>query len=124
MKRKITFHIGFEKTGSYSFQTFCTKHAALLRRHAVVYPTRSLAFGDRNHAPLAACYLDYDDVSIRSSGRPRADVLRTLRAEIGQAEGGDILISAEHFSSRFKEREIGQLARFCRFRLPDRRRRA
>ena len=110
MRRKITFHIGFEKTGSYSFQTFCTRHATLLRRYSVVYPTRSLAFGDRNHAPLAACYLDYDDFSIRSSGRPRADVLRTLRAEIGQAEGGDILISAEHFSSRFKEREIRQLA--------------
>lgn len=110
MRRKITFHIGFEKTGSYSFQTFCTRHAALLRRYSVVYPTRSLAFGNRNHAPLAACYLNYDDWSIRSSGRSRADVLRTLRAELGPAERGDILISAEHFSSRFKEREIRQLA--------------
>ena len=110
MKRKITFHIGFEKTGCYSFQTFCTKHAALLRRCSVVYPTRSLAFGDRNHAPLAACYLDYDDFSIRSSGRPRAEVLRTLLAEIGETGDGDILISAEHCSSRFKEREIRQLA--------------
>lgn len=110
MKRTITFHIGFEKTGSYSFQTFCTKHAALLRRYSVVYPTRSLAFGDRNHAPLAACYLDYDDFSIRSSGKSRTDVLRALLAEIGETEDGDILISAEHFSSRFKMREIGQLA--------------
>jgi hypothetical protein len=110
MKRKITFHIGFEKTGSYSFQTFCTKRAELLQRYSVLYPTSSLAFGDRNHAPLAACYLDYDDFSIRSSGKPRADVLSALLAEIGEAEGGDILISAEHFSSRFKEREIRQLA--------------
>ncbi|HWB47913.1 MAG TPA: hypothetical protein VG651_02290 [Stellaceae bacterium] len=110
MKRKITFHIGFEKTGSYSFQRFCTEHAALLRRYSVVYPTRSLAFGDRNHAPLAASYLDYDDFSIRSSGRPRAEVLRALRAEIEQSEGGDILISAEHFSSRFREDEIRRLA--------------
>jgi hypothetical protein len=110
MKRKITFHIGFEKTGTYSFQTFCTKHAELLRRYSVVYPTRSWAFGDRNHAPLAACYLDYDDFSIRSSGKPRADVLRALLAEIGEAESGRILISAEHFSSRFREREIRQLA--------------
>ncbi|HEU0215160.1 MAG TPA: hypothetical protein VFQ90_00765 [Stellaceae bacterium] len=110
MKRKITFHIGFEKTGCYSFQMFCTKHATLLRRYSVVYPVRSLAFGDRNHAPLAACYLDYDDFSIRSSGRPRTEVLRTLLAEIGETGDSDILISAEHFSSRFKEREIGQLA--------------
>jgi hypothetical protein len=110
VKRKITFHIGCEKTGCYSFQIFCTRYAELLRQHSVVYPTRSLAFGDRNHAPLAACYLDYDDYSIRSSGRPRLDVLNSLLAEIGEAEDGDILISAEHLSSRFREREICQLA--------------
>ena len=110
MKQKITFHIGFEKTGTRSFQQFCAKNAKILQKYSVFYPLHSLAFGEQNHAPLVACYLDYEDLSIRSSGQSRLTVLRSLLTEIGEAESSNILISAEHFSSRFREREIHQLA--------------
>jgi hypothetical protein len=110
MKRKITFHIGFEKTGNYSFQRFCAKNASLLNQHDVLYPIKSLAFDEHNHAPLVASYLDYDDFTIRSSGQPRPVVLRSVLAEIAAAENNDVLISAEHLSSRFRDREIFELA--------------
>src|SRR5215471_5579563 len=110
MKRRLTFHIGLEKTGTDSFQHFCSEQRDVLRRAGTLYPTHSPAFGAYNHEPLVACYLDYRDFSIRSSGRTRADVLRSLIAEIEAADLPAILISGEHFSSRFREPEIRQLA--------------
>jgi hypothetical protein len=109
MRRRIIFHIGLEKTGTDSFQRFCTEQQALLRQHGVLYPTASLAFGEHNHEPLVACYLDYRDPSIRSSGQDRAEVLRSLAAEIADAGIEHVLISGEHFSSRFRDSEIERL---------------
>jgi hypothetical protein len=110
MKRRLTFHIGLEKTGTDSFQRFCTEQHEVLRRGGTLYPTRSLAFAAYNHEPLVACYLDYPDFSIRSSGHARAEVLCALMAEIETADVPAILISGEHFSSRFRQPEIRQLA--------------
>jgi hypothetical protein len=107
---KVTFHIGLEKTGTDSFQRFCTEHRTLLRQHGVLYPTVSPAFGEYSHEPLVACYLDYRDPSIHSSGRERTEVLRSLMAEIADAGVEHVLISGEHFSSRFREPEIERLA--------------
>ena len=110
MKRRLAFHIGLEKTGTDSFQHFCSEQHEVLARAGTLYPTRSLAFGLHNHEPLVACYLNYRDFSIRSSGRARAEVLRSLMAEIDAADLPTVLISGEHFSSRFREPEIQQLA--------------
>ena len=110
MKRRIIFHIGLEKTGTDSFQRFCTEQRDLLLRHSTLYPTASLAFGRYNHEPLVACYLDYRDASIATSGRPRNAVLASLRAEIEAAAATTVLISGEHFSSRFRDAEIAALA--------------
>jgi hypothetical protein len=110
MKRRVTFHIGLEKTGTDSFQRFCAEQRGLLARHATLYPTRSLAFADYSHAPLAACYLDYRDYSITSSGRPYDAVIRSLSAEIEASPADHILISAEHLSSRFRDAAIDRLA--------------
>lgn len=109
MRRRLTFHIGLEKTGTDSFQRFCTEQHEVLRSAGTLYPTRSVAFGAYNHEPLVACYLDYRDFSIRSSRRDRSEVLGSLRAEIAAADAPAVLISGEHFSSRFREAEIRQL---------------
>jgi hypothetical protein len=109
-KTRVTFHIGLEKTGTDSFQRFCTEQRTLLRQHGVLYPTASLAFGEYSHEPLVACYLGYRDPSIHASGRDRPEVLRSLMAEIADAGVEHVLISGEHFSSRFKEPEIERLA--------------
>ena len=111
MRRNLIFHIGLEKTGTDSFQRFCTEHHKLLRDYSVLYPMkRSHFFKNYNHAPLVACYLPHHDFGLRSSGEARAVVLRSLTAEIDEEDFDTILISAEHFSSRFGDMEIGQLA--------------
>lgn len=110
MRRRITFHIGLEKTGTDSFQRFCTEQRVLLAQHATLYPTRSSAFADYSHAPLAACYVDYRDFSITSSGRPHHTVIGSLLAEIETSSANHVLISAEHLSSRFRDAAIDRLA--------------
>jgi hypothetical protein len=111
MKRKLIFHIGLEKTGTDSFQRFCKEHHKLLKEYSVLYPMKSSNFfKNYNHAPLVACYLPHHDFGLRSSGQARTMVLRSLMAEIDDDDSDTILISAEHFSSRFGDMEIGQLA--------------
>lgn len=109
-KPRIVFHIGLEKTGTDSFQRFCSEQRALLKEFSTLYPTESLAFGAYNHEPLVAAYLDDGDVTIRSSRRPRREVLESLMAEIARSGAGTVLISGEHFSSRFREGQIERLA--------------
>jgi hypothetical protein len=111
MKRKLIFHIGLEKTGTDSFQRFCTEHHKLLKGYSVLYPMKSSDFfKNYNHAPLVACYLPPHDFGLRSSGHARTMVLRSLTAEIKEDDSHTILISGEHFSSRFGDMEIAQLA--------------
>ena len=109
MAAQIIFHIGLEKTGTDSFQRFCTENRRALRSLGILYPV-GLAFAEHSHGPLAACYLPYRDLSV-GPGRARADVLHSLRAEIERARPETVLISAEHLSSRFRSPEIEQLAR-------------
>ena len=108
-RQRVIFHIGLEKTGTTSFQEFCTDQKLLLKHHGVLYPTASWAFRKYNHAPLVSCYLDYRDFSMASSGRRRGDVLRSLNEEISRSGLGTVLISSEHLSSRFREAEIAKL---------------
>lgn len=110
MTPQIIFHIGLEKTGTDSFQRCCRENHRALLRHGVLYPVRGLAFAEHSHGPLAACYLAYPDLSV-GPARARAEVLRSLRAEIDRVNPETVLISAEHFSSRFGDAEIEQLAR-------------
>ncbi|MGH6726184.1 MAG: hypothetical protein ACREB8_06530 [Pseudolabrys sp.] len=110
MKPKLIFHIGLEKTGTDSFQRFCTDNRRLLRQYSVLYPGKSLAFARYSHAPLVACYLPYRDLSIHMRRRARPAVLASLFREIDRNTCDTVLLSAEHFSSRFREPEIERLA--------------
>jgi hypothetical protein len=114
-RTRIVFHIGLEKTGTTSFQSFCYDNRRRLLEHGVLYPTQSLAFSSRsrNHAPLVAAYLDgtgYVDLNMSSAWPRREDALASLRQEIDRAQAPTVLISAEHFSSRLYPREIERLA--------------
>lgn len=105
----IIFHIGMEKTGTDSFQRFCKDNSRALLSHGVLYPVHGPVFAGRSHRPLVACYLPYRNLDMGSL-RARADVLRLLRRDIETTKPDTVLISAEHFSSRFGDAEIAQLA--------------
>jgi hypothetical protein len=109
---KVIFHIGLEKTGTTSFQRFCTRNARRLVKHNVLYPKRSSAFHALNHAPLTASYLhseNPDDFYLRST-ITSSEMVKSLKREI-EASGVEIvIISSEHLSSRFRAPKIEKLA--------------
>jgi hypothetical protein len=49
---RIVFHIGLEKTGTDSFQHFCSKNSRVLLRRGILYLVYGLAFAGQNHAPF------------------------------------------------------------------------
>ncbi|MGH6811072.1 MAG: sulfotransferase domain-containing protein [Methylocella sp.] len=109
---KIIFHIGLEKTGTTSFQRFCTRNARRFMRHNVLYPTRSSAFYVLNHAPLTASYLSsesLDDFYLRYT-ITRFEMVKSLKREIESSNVETVIISSEHLSSRFRATHIEKLA--------------
>jgi hypothetical protein len=113
MRKTIIFHIGLEKTGTTSFQKFCTFNRAKFMQHSVAYPTDNYAFYKHNHGPLVACYFPEQGTDLlitNSPYRSRETVLKSLNQEITKADVGSIILSSEHFSSRFSSMQIHQLA--------------
>lgn len=109
---KVIFHIGLEKTGTTSFQSFCTRNARRLLKHNVLYPKRSSAFYALNHAPLTASYLHSespDDFYLRST-ITSSEMVKSLKSEIEASNVEKVIISSEHLSSRFRAPQIEKLA--------------
>jgi len=109
---KVIFHIGLEKTGTTSFQRFCTRNARGLIKHNVLYPKRSSAFYALNHAPLTASYLHSespDDFYLRST-ITSSKMVKSLKREIEASGAETVIISSEHLSSRFRAPKIEKLA--------------
>lgn len=113
MKKTVIFHIGLEKTGTTSIQHFCSDSHDLLLRHGLLYPTKNIGFAKHNHAALAGAYLSErpHDFTMTRSRAPRAAVVPSIIAEMNRSDAGTVVISAEHFSSRFDPPEIEALAR-------------
>jgi len=109
---KVIFHIGLEKTGTTSFQRFCTRNAQRLIKHDVLYPKRSFAFQALNHAPLTASYLQSespDEFFLRPT-IARSEMVKSLKREIEASGVEKVIISSEHLSSRFRAPQIEKLA--------------
>lgn len=110
---KVIFHIGLEKTGTTSFQRFCTRNARRLITNNVLYPKRSSAFHALNHAPLTASYLrseSPDDFYLRSA-ITSSEMVKSLKREIETSGVEKVIISSEHLSSRFRAPQIEKLAK-------------
>lgn len=108
---RLILHIGLEKTGSTSFQAYCTQNRARLAASGVVYPAHPACFLKLNHAPLAASYFSAAEAEaqmIAGRSADRAEAIAALKAE--SAGAALTLISAEHLSSRFDPGRIAALA--------------
>jgi len=109
---EIIFHIGLEKTGTTSFQRFCSYNAPRLLQYKILYPKRSSAFYVLNHAPLTASYLPSerpDDFHLRSTFT-NSELVKSLKREIEASNVEKVIISSEHLSSRFGVPQIEKLA--------------
>ena len=117
LTRKLIIHIGTEKTGTSSIQTFLRDHRRHLMGQKVLYPR---APGDLNHTRLSAYAMDderREDVHFSTGVRTDDDLKRfrvrlhrKLRAEIARRSPDCVVVSDEHFHSRLRStRELERL---------------
>lgn len=101
--KRIILHIGTEKTGTTSLQTFFTLNQNRLSDHGIWYPhSESLDYCHRNaHFPLAAALLQKcPDFVTREKHFDANRLYATLLDDFDARKEGVLLLSAEHFSSR------------------------
>lgn len=116
---KILLHIGTEKTGSTSLQTWLHANDEALRKRGVWY---SASFGRANNTKISVYALEKQKVSKRlidshqlnapdAHEKFRAELVESFRAEIAEAKAAGCstyLISNEHCHSRLIEASLVQ----------------
>jgi hypothetical protein len=114
---RIVLHIGVEKTGTTTIQTFCARNRDALRAQGVLYPE---GLGSNNHVALAAATGRFEH--IRHIGptegwqhpddqaRFKVEVAAKLEAAASRARGQTILLSSEHLTSRLGDPQVAALA--------------
>jgi hypothetical protein len=117
--RSLIFHIGLEKTGTTSFQQFCSDQTRLMSFLGIHYPKQDAIFYDNNHSPLTASYLPENARSFVSPDCFISNDLAVsqLRLSMTNEPHHKTLISSELFSSRFSNLDVKRLADdFARYR--------
>ena len=101
--KRITLHIGTEKTATSSLQAFFRLNRQSLREKGIWYPTgNNVDYCCRSgHFPLAAALLRGPVEFIPRTKRFEAKLLyRKLLDDFDERKEDHLLLSAEHFSSR------------------------
>jgi len=99
MGKTLFLHIGTQKTGTTSIQTFLSGNQSLLAEHGFVYPDPAevrIGLDDHNHGHLALCLTGYwRDPGYQLSRKEAWRELRNLYFE----SNGHLLISTELLST-------------------------
>jgi len=112
--RKLYLHIGTEKTGTTSIQQFLTKnYSSLLSKHNILYPDHPVLFDKNAHFPMAGAFLNplYCDFVEQNNISNPNDISKTLLEEYDKYNPNLMVLSAEHFSSRFMETDVSNLSK-------------
>ena len=110
---RIVLHIGCEKTGSSYLQRLFYINAPLLRkRYGLLYPTDEVLCWHNAHYPLAASLLPPErrDFMPPCSTQNVGALFEHLNHAIARTGCERVLLSAEHFSSRFDRAAAMMLA--------------
>jgi hypothetical protein len=104
---RIYLHIGLEKTGSSSLQSFFSSNEALLKNNNILYPS---TLGDQGHVKITAFALrpGGDDILHALQGIKDASSLKDFRISVSKNLSDEIemrspttlILSNEHCSSR------------------------
>lgn len=121
-KKSLYLHIGTEKTGTTSIQSFMFANQVKLQEHGVLYPK---TFKLSNHVPICVAFQDVNlnselysvvgagltEESIRDY---KIEMLNSLEKEILASDCEVVVISNEHLHSRFTNTdEIKRLYDWC-----------
>lgn len=109
---KLFLHIGTEKTGTTTIQTFLSDNRAELAARDLCVPV-SLGRGNHRWLPVLCYRPDYIDDHIRRHGMEDPDVRAHLldekrarfEAEMAAVEAPAVVISSEHLQSRLRTAE-------------------
>ncbi|MEO1019386.1 MAG: hypothetical protein AAFY56_17095 [Pseudomonadota bacterium] len=121
MKRLIV-HIGWEKTGTTSLQSFLSVNSQKLREFGICYPNnQNLTFAARNsHTPLVGAVMDkgkpseYRDFIWPNKQLDPHIILEDFASYL-KKDDPTIVVSAEHFSTRVNtESELGRFRNYIR----------
>ncbi|GAA6135061.1 hypothetical protein NBRC116188_18510 [Oceaniserpentilla sp. 4NH20-0058] len=120
--KTLYLHIGTEKTATTSIQMFCKKNRALLLDNGLLYPSVLSEEHNNAHFSLVASLLRKFDnnARIEFAGKGVLDFESEwgyLIKQINENPENDILISAEHFSSRLSQEHISKICAFFRENL-------
>lgn len=110
---RIVLHIGSEKTGTSYLQRLLYVNAPLLRkRYGLLYPTDDALCQHNAHYPLAAAFLPPErcDFIPLPSAPSTSALFEHLNHVIERSGCEQVLLSAEHFSSRFDRAATAALA--------------
>ena len=112
MKHPLIFHIGLEKTGTKSFQQFCSDQERIMNSLGVHYPKQDYLFKDNNHSEFVASYLpEHKRSFISNENEISHDIaVNLLTVDMNIRKHRRTLLSSEHFSSRFSECQVERLA--------------
>lgn len=116
----LTLHIGGEKTGSKSIQRWLVWHAGVLaRRHRILYPTRGVLCLRGAHYPVLSPFLAAEDLDfVESKRRLTQGQLEAALAALPVNGIDEIILSAEHLSSRLRPPHILALREVIAAALP------
>lgn len=109
---KLILHIGSEKTGTTAIQHFLADNRALLKQQGYYYP--STDFCDFAHFSLVAPFHSLDNNGkplefIPKNNQTSYEVWEPIKEIFEEDKDAKVIISAEHFSSRLKEKGIEAL---------------
>lgn len=122
-QKTLTLHIGGEKTGSTSIQrSLALSSRDLAVRHRILYPTTSPLFLPSGHYPILSVFLPASDLDfVRKAKRIDRPKLRSALAALPAGGIDEILLSAEHLSSRMRLPQIREFRDIIAAALPDHR---
>jgi len=112
MGRTIYIHIGTEKTGTKSIQTFCCQNNDFLKKHNLYYPyhPEKKYMHDITHWPLAAVLAENSGFVPPDKILPIHEMYGFFLRDIEEVPYDNILISAEPFSVYvIDKKKIGEL---------------
>jgi len=98
--KRVILHVGPDKTGSTSIQSFCDAHRDQLLQHGIYYPKGG-------HATLGSCFCDTPELyshNVNLDMKDRNEIkhqdlafLMDLESELSEVSGRDLIFSYEGF---------------------------
>lgn len=91
--KKITLHIGYNKTGSSAIQSYCNQNRESLMKAGVCYPRAGIL--DSAHYGISEYFIGHP---VKTGVHSEREFLATLKQEISGCGCNNVILSSEYFT--------------------------